>query len=237
MTHTGVLPCPTISDHDAPYACINVRITRFEPRFKIIRNERQFVENAFLEDVAALPLNIVYSTNDADDELEIFNSLYKSSIDRHAPLRKMKITQPPAPWLNAEDIKQLQSQRNKLRHLAHATKKDSIWQLFREIRNKIKTKIKETKRPFYRKALSSRKPKDLWRTIYRILHPSQLQISADPNVLNHHFCTTFQRLLGTPPSTPDNLRNLINTFPAHTNHSFTLRPAAFQEVLNEIKGL
>ena len=69
VTHTGVLPCPTISDHDVPYACINVRITRFEPRFKIIRNERQFVENAFLEDVAALPLNIVYSTDDADDKL------------------------------------------------------------------------------------------------------------------------------------------------------------------------
>lgn len=99
VTHTGVLPCPTISDHDAPYACINVRITRFEPRFKIIRNERQFEENAFLEDVAALPLNIVYSTDDADDKLEIFNSLFKSSIDRHAPLRKMKITRPPAPWL------------------------------------------------------------------------------------------------------------------------------------------
>ena len=35
VTHTGVLPCPTISDHDAPYACINVRITRFESRFKM----------------------------------------------------------------------------------------------------------------------------------------------------------------------------------------------------------
>ena len=147
VTHTGVLPCPTISDHDAPYACINVRITRFEPRFKIIRNERQFVENAFLEDVAALPLNIVYSTDDADDKLEIFNRLFKSSIDRHAPLRKMKITRPPAPWLNAEDIKQLQSERNKLRHLAHVTKKDSIWQLFREIRNKIKLKSRKQNDP------------------------------------------------------------------------------------------
>ena len=92
VTHMGVFPCPTISDHDAPYACINVRITRFGPRFKIIRNERQFVENAFLEDVSALPLNIVYSTDDADDKIEVFYSLFKSSIDRHAPLRKMKIT-------------------------------------------------------------------------------------------------------------------------------------------------
>jgi hypothetical protein len=212
VTHTGVLPCPTISDHDAPYACINVRITRFEPRFKMIRSERQFDEKAFLEDVAALPLNLVYSVDDEDEKLEIFNNLLKSSIDRHAPLRKVKITRPPAPWLNTGDIRQLQAERNKLRHLAHETMEDSTWQAFREIRNKIKTKIKQVKRSFYRKALSSRKPKDLWHTIYRILHPSK-RISADPNILHHRFSTTSQRLLGSSPSLPNDLRNLINTSP------------------------
>ncbi|CAB3981945.1 Hypothetical predicted protein [Paramuricea clavata] len=205
VTHTGVLPCPTISDHDAPYVCLNVRITRFEPRFKFIRNERQFGENAFLEDVAALPLNIVYSTDEADDKLEIFNSLFKSSINRHAPLRKMKITRPPAPWLNAEDIKQLQSERNKLRHLAHATKKDSIWQLFRGIRNKIKTRIKEAKRSLLPES--------------SIVEKTQRSLAHNPSHL-------------TSQSTKNFCGSQYNT-----NHSFTLRPATFREVLNEIKGL
>ena len=43
----------------------------------MIRNERQFDEEAFLEDVAALPLNLVSTIDDEDEKLEIFNNLFK----------------------------------------------------------------------------------------------------------------------------------------------------------------
>ena len=82
-----------------------------------------------------------------------------------------------------------------------------------------------------------RKPKDLWHTIYRILHPSQKRISANPNILNHHFSTTSQCLLGSSPSLPNDLQNLINTLPDNASQSFNLRPVTFQEVLNELKSL
>ena len=36
VTDTGIVPCSIISDHDAIYACINVRLPRFQPRFKHI---------------------------------------------------------------------------------------------------------------------------------------------------------------------------------------------------------
>jgi hypothetical protein len=42
VTHCDVLPTPLISDHDAPYICLNVRVPWFVPRFKMIRNERCF---------------------------------------------------------------------------------------------------------------------------------------------------------------------------------------------------
>ena len=34
ITYTEVLPCPLVSDHDALYARVNVRITRYTPRHK-----------------------------------------------------------------------------------------------------------------------------------------------------------------------------------------------------------
>ena len=40
ITYTDVLPCPIISDHDAPYITINVRVSRCGPRYKYIRNDR-----------------------------------------------------------------------------------------------------------------------------------------------------------------------------------------------------
>ena len=69
ITHTSVLPCPTISDHDAPYACVNIRVTRFQPRFKMIRDEKRFNEKAFIDDFSTLPFSVVYSIDDPDDKL------------------------------------------------------------------------------------------------------------------------------------------------------------------------
>ncbi|CAB3981517.1 Hypothetical predicted protein, partial [Paramuricea clavata] len=65
-------------------------------------------------------------------QLDIFNSLIKDCLDRYAPLRRSKITRPPAPWLNDSDVKQLQKERNELRYLAHKTNLSHVWNKFRE---------------------------------------------------------------------------------------------------------
>ena len=40
ITHCDVPPCPTIIEHDAPYICINVRVCRFQLRYKLLHNEK-----------------------------------------------------------------------------------------------------------------------------------------------------------------------------------------------------
>ena len=109
---------------------------------------------------------------DPDQKLEILNSLITECIERHAQLKRTKITRPPAPWLNREDIRSLQAKRNTLRHMAHATKSSDLWQALRDVRNLIKIKIKEATRSFIEKALSSTKPKEIWHIIYRIIKPN-----------------------------------------------------------------
>ena len=100
------------------------------------------------------------------------------------------------------------------------------------MRNKIKTKIKTVKRAFFKKALSSKKPKELWNTIHRILHPSPQSIKADPDVLNNHFSSTSQRLLGSVANSSDFLLDLINSLPEnHLACSFNLRSVTYSEVL------
>lgn len=47
---TDMLHCPMISDHDGPYALLNVRLKKYQPRFKYIRDERQFSTEIFLKD-------------------------------------------------------------------------------------------------------------------------------------------------------------------------------------------
>ena len=91
--------------------------------------------------------------------VDALNSLTKDCLDRHAPLRRVKVTRPPAPWLQTEEIRQLQKDRDQLR--AEVLKKggETSWVAFRDVRNKIKSVVDKGRRPFLANALSSRRPK------------------------------------------------------------------------------
>ena len=132
----------------------------------------------------------------------------------HAPLRRTKITRQPAPSLNKEDIRKLQKEWNVNRYLVHKTNLASVWNKFREVRNKIKTKIKSVKCAFFfRRTLLFNKPKELWNTIDRISHSGPQPIKADPDTLNKHFSSTSHHLLGSEANPLDFLLDLINSLP------------------------
>lgn len=53
----------------------------------MIRNEREFDEIKFLQDSSELIFNAIYSTDDIDDKLDLFNSLLPTSLGRHGLLK------------------------------------------------------------------------------------------------------------------------------------------------------
>ena len=181
ITHTGIIPCSIICDHDAVFACINTRVVRFQPRYKYIRIDKNFDENAFREDFSSVPLNIVYGLDSPDDMVHAMNTLMRECINCHAPLRRIKVTLPPAPWLKSDEICKLQSERDVLRVRARKHKIEETWTAFRTIRNKIKSMISKAKRSFLVNALSSKRSKEMWKIIHRVLHPNLKSLRADPN--------------------------------------------------------
>ena len=97
VTDTGVVPCSIISDHDAIYACIK--------RLKHIRGMKNFKEESFVEDFSTLPMSIISYSDDPDEQLQTLNSLILECIERHAPLKRIRVTRPPAPWMKCPYIK------------------------------------------------------------------------------------------------------------------------------------
>ena len=99
--------------------------------------------------------------------------------------------------MNSDEIRKLQAEREKLGLEAHEKNTDDSWTAFREVRNKIKSVINKSKRSFIANALSPRRPKEVWRIIHRILHPSPECLQVDPDRLNEFFIKTTERILGT----------------------------------------
>ena len=98
------MPCSIISDHDAIYACIK--------RLKHIRGMKNFKEESFVEDFSTLPMSIISCSDDPYEQLESLNSLILECIERHAPLKRIRVTRPPVPWMKCPYIKDLQKERD-----------------------------------------------------------------------------------------------------------------------------
>ena len=91
-----VILCDEISDHDSPYIFVSARISKFQPRFKYIRNLSKFNELSFISDFQKLPFNIVYATDIADDKADLFNKLFTDRLKQHAPLSNGVIANIPS---------------------------------------------------------------------------------------------------------------------------------------------
>lgn len=162
-----------------------------------------------------------------NDKIAIFNRLVTECLDRHAPLKRIKVTQPPVPWLNDQSIGSLQVNLSNQTQEAHARPlKEGEWDMFRYTLNKLKNLIKKAKWSFVITVLSSKQPKEVWR-IHCILHPSQQLLHADPDNLNRHV-TALSAVL---------IYWLIDCLTDDSHSSFCFCHVANQEVLREIKEL
>ena len=209
-----------MSDHDAPYITLSTKFAPFEPRYKIIRDMKNFRQHDFIDSFATLPLELVYAFNDPNDMISSFNELISNHINEHVPLKTIRVTRPTAPWMKDIDIVELQQNFHQLRTLFHRTNREIHLNDFRNVRNKLKTKIKSTKSNFYRKALSSKKSSKVWKVIHKILKPNVKHIPINPNELNKHFSTTSKRLTDRKNVDLHELKYIINNMsPSSVNKS------------------
>ena len=148
----------------------------------------------YIDDFKTLPSALVYSFENLNEQLDTLNSLILECINQQATFVKNKFTNPPAPWMKELDIADLQKNETTIAswHIILQLKKTC--RNLQIIRNKLKSKIKETKTAFYKKNLSSKNCKEIWKVIHRILKPNDNTLKVDTNKLNKYFNDTATRL-------------------------------------------
>ena len=101
----------------------------------------------------------------------------------------------------------------------------------------MKTAIRRACETFTRQALSSNKPKEVWRIIHRILKPNQQPLRQDPDKLNSFFACTAERTLPVSSDLPFCFEELIVSLPDDSPANFKLREVSHGEVLRVLKLL
>ena len=112
ILNSDVLPCPTVSDRDAPYIIANIPTNKYQIRYKFMRNLKHFDLETYINDFQVLPFATMYSFNQTDDQLDTLNKSILSVIYKHAPLVKTKFTRPSASWMKDIKISKLQRDRD-----------------------------------------------------------------------------------------------------------------------------
>ena len=239
VTLADVIPCDTVSDHDCPFMNINIKTIKFQPRQKSIRDFKSFNLSDFKSDFAQLPFSTIYTFEDPNEQLSVFNSLILGCLNVHAPIKTCKMTRPPAPWMRDLKITTLQKEAKQLRVKAHRTENDEDWKEYRSTKNKLKKEIKSTKSRFYKKAFSSRRPKEVWQTIHRILKPNSKPIAECPDSLNKYYNGVAERLTSSKRTTIEDLKVMINELSHLNENAFKLQPTSYNDVrktLNTIRS-
>ena len=130
----------------------------------------------------------------------------------------------------------MQYERDHWRHEAHKNPTDENWGTYRESKNKIKKAIKEKKTQFYRKVLSLKNSKEIWKVIHRILNPNMSTLEADPSTLNEFFNKTAEIRFGQNATTDDVILSHIDSLTS-SHDSIKLQKVTCNDILKSFKSL
>ena len=133
-------------------------------------------------------------------------------------------------------INKLQRQRDHRRHEAHKNPTYENRGTYRKSRNKIKKAIKEKKTQFYRKVLSSKNNKEIWKVIHRILNPNMSTLQADLSALNEFFKKTAERLAMQNATTDGVILSHMDSITS-SHDSFKLQKVTYNDIVKSLKSL
>ena len=169
---SGVLKI-SMSDHYMVY-CIRKLNSSFKKDHKAIktRNMKNFSEEAFLQDVATINWQDILGTSDDVNKLvERFSTLFSLMIEKHAPLRQIRVSEKYCPWINA-DLKRLIRTRDRLKRSAVKHKSQVMISSYKQCRNQVNTLNVTLKRQYFSDKILQQKGnmKESWQTINQLLN-------------------------------------------------------------------
>jgi hypothetical protein len=126
----------SISDHLPISLIIDWSIP--DPPFKVITRHsfKKFDSDAFNEDLAVAPWSLIDLFDDTDDKVFVFNSLFTTVLDDHAPIKTIRVKKNCAPWITRSVRKEM-DKRNKLLRQFHASRCLTAWNDYKAQRNHV----------------------------------------------------------------------------------------------------
>ena len=137
-----------ISDHSLVYALRKFSLPKSFPKYKDVRNFKNFNENQFIVDVMLMPWELVYQHNDPNLCWQVWKDLFPQALDRHAPIQRRRLKSNPIPLLTPE-IKKLMQVRDWPKKHAIKHNSSAHWELYKKLCNKVNSELRSQKSNYF----------------------------------------------------------------------------------------
>ena len=233
-----VVPCCT-SDHDL--ITVNIAATRMRrhPQEMTVRSARNLSEDALCLELLLSDWSQVHRAETTEEKWSAWRGVWSPVIDRHMPLKRIKVRHPPCPWLSQNtELSDLMSDRDRARADRDSQPCEATWRAYRDSRNAVKRAQYNACAEYY--ATSYRNSRTTtWKDIRRLLLASKKPEPKTENLvhsntswaekLNRHFVTVGSSV-AAGLSTADRSDHLSPRPPRVCSSAFRVRPATLPEL-------
>ena len=237
----------SMSDHYMIF-CVRKFEGALKKEHKVVttRSMKNFDKDAFLADVAGICWERGFDeTDDGNVLVTQWSTLFSLIIDKHAPIKTLRVSERYCPWVN-EDLKRLIRSRDKLKKASVKSRSLILMSSYRHIRNKINKQNSELKRQYFSERLAQAKGnmKESWKTINQVLNKRSKSTNIDllkgpggeivskqeiSNAMNEYFCSVGKDLASKIEDAPNPmLTGEYNLNP--DNRRFNFRPIVVQDI-------
>ena len=180
---------------------------------------------------------------------KIWKETFLSICNLHALIRRKRVRARQAPWLTSE-LKELMSERDKLKKIANRLNTEESWVDYKSVRNRVNFGIKSAKEEYFGMYFreNSKNIKKTWKGINTLLGNNLGTTSINnitynntnytipneiANALNSHFTEIGPKLASQLPLSSKQPSDYISP----TQYSFSIRETSISEVLSLIRAL
>ncbi|KAK9686732.1 hypothetical protein QE152_g36976 [Popillia japonica] len=188
--------CQTVAIHGFTDHClvsckIGVSVTRFDAFPKTYRHFKYFNYGKFNADLVNAPFCLIFDADDIDTKVSIFNEVFHTLLDKHAPRKMCMIKGPQKPWVTTT-MKLMQKLRDKAFSKFKSTRNADHFAYYKELRNLTTSAIKREKKAYRDHCVTTASSKSLWSRL-RNLHvvPTRNNSVLPKNLSNVDELNTF----------------------------------------------
>ena len=147
---------------------------------------KNYSREAFLLDLQSIDWEMAISTacEDLNIKANKFCEIFHSILDVHAPrkIRKNTLKHAPSPVITPR-IRNMIHERDRTKKSAE--KDRSLWPQYKRLRNRVTSELRRAVENYFCNLIeeNSNSPKEMWKTINKVLKKSQCSTTSDPSYL------------------------------------------------------